>query len=94
MKTITLRKYENRYRSVEVKLESFPAEVQPRNYSLFGYLCGERVNRSKDLNIFDFDTIVYLKNSRNAKNEIEYVHCLGHRSGSDFLTPIVLKKKN
>lgn len=94
MKTITLRKYENRYRSVEVKLESFPAEIQPRNYSLFGYLCGERVNRSKDLNIFDFDTIVYLKNSRNAKNEIEYVHCLGHRLGCDFLTPLILKKKN
>lgn len=93
MKTITLRKIENQYRTIQVKLESFPDDIRPKDYALFGYLNGERINRIKDMTLFSFDLVIYLKNSLNLKNEIEFIHCLGWRNDTNLFTPIILKRK-
>lgn len=93
MRTITLRKKENQYRTIQVQFESFPKDIKPREFNFYGYLNGERINRIKEMTLFCFDTIVYLKNSKNTKNEIEYVHCLGWRSDTKLFTPIILKRK-
>jgi hypothetical protein len=89
----TLRKRQNQYRTVKVDFECFPEEINVREYELHGHLQGQRINRLKGMNIFDFDVIVWLKTSRNSKNKIEFLQCLGVRNCSEGLTTIILKKK-
>ena len=93
MKTIVHRKYVNQYRTIKVQFESFPEHIRPKDFNFYAYLNGERANKVKGMTLFDFDTIIFLQESKNTKNEIEYVHCLAHRDGSTFLTPIILKRK-
>lgn len=88
-----LRKRLNQYLTVKVEFASFPEEIKVREYEFFGHLQGQRLNRVKGMNVFDFDLIIWLRNSVNAKKEVEFIHCGGMVYGSTDITPIVLRKK-
>jgi len=88
----TLRREINRYRTLEVQLINFPADIRLSMYEYHGHLQGERVNIMKGIDVFTFDTVSFLKSSQNAKITHEFIHAIGYRSKEKACQQLFLGK--
>jgi hypothetical protein len=89
----TLKREINRYRTLEVQLINFPADIRLSMYEYHGHLQGERVNIMKGIDVFTFDTVSFLKSSQNAKITHEFIHAIGYRSKEKSVSTIIFKKR-
>ena len=75
----------NRYRTVEVRFLSFP--FIPNNIEVVGVVLNDGISKMRGLDVFDFDTISYLKTSEKG-----FIHAVG--LAGKHLYQLVLKHGN
>lgn len=87
MKTLT--KYVNRYRTLKVDMECFPEAIDVEQLKFYGHFQGERINRIKGMTLFDFESIVFVKESINAITRKNFIQCVAFRD-SKKVDPIFI----
>jgi hypothetical protein len=82
-----------RFRIIKDQQIYSPFDIDLDNYEVYGYLCGERVDKVKGLSLAHFDSLQVIKKSKNANNGKEFLHVIAHRILNKEFTILILKLK-
>ena len=83
----------DRVRVIPSQTIYMPQSIDLKDYEVFGYLRGTRVDRLEGLSLNHFDQVQFINESTNPITKEKAIHVIGHRVLENRYTVLVLKKK-